>query len=336
MGNFLVSGVDIGDEESGWLFNLLAFCDRETRAAVLFISKRYYEILTTPASFRWRLERLHIECGVYFPSSLPKDHTWKSLFLDLDKKHSLWDADDDSDTAASSDGKSFKISVYARFKPLNNDRVSVQNGRKSVLPLHQRLALIRIDKGLSSNSDALGVLKEQGSWFKDKWEEIEPPLLTHESVGTNDKPSDLLTCGIKHIDEANSRVIVVDKDIREFEFDGVMNDSISQKDVYSTSTHGLVCDVINGVSATCLVYGQTGSGKTFTMFGDAHGFAGIVPRACEEIMTSIEYRRNALNLNIECEVCVSSLQLVVVAPLIIPFLHFGFLTIMSGELFLFT
>lgn len=135
-----------GDEES--LFNVLAFCDRETRAAAIFVSKRYSAIFTTDASFRWRLDRLHIEHGIYFPTTLGKEQTWKTLFLELDKKRHLWEANDvvasDSSGGVSScDGDKFRISVYARFKPLTGDN-KPQSCCKAVLPLHQRLADMRL------------------------------------------------------------------------------------------------------------------------------------------------------------------------------------------------
>jgi hypothetical protein len=328
MGNKLCSSVGIqGDEESGWLFNVLDFCDRDTRNSALFVSKRYSKIFTTDASFRWRLERLHLEHGIYFPCSSPKHHTWKSLFLGLDKKRRLWEADDVAGDAVppnrmtsknNLDANKYNISVYARVKPLTGDYDRAPNGRRAVLPLHQRLALIRIDKCLNSNKDALCVLKEQGGWFKEKWDEIEHASSTEEqSIGTNQHPTGSLQSGIKMIDSTNSRIVVVDntKGIREFEFDGVFKDDVSQREVYNFSTHELICDVINGVSATCLVYGQTGSGKTFTMFG-AQGedefspsYAGIVPIACSELMSALKYRKDALNLKIQCDVCVSNQQI---------------------------
>ena len=84
MGNSLSAN---GDEDSGWLFNVLDFCDESTRIKCLLVSKRYCNILSSDASFRWRLDRLHIEKGVYFTNELPSDHTsWKSLYLELIKR----------------------------------------------------------------------------------------------------------------------------------------------------------------------------------------------------------------------------------------------------------
>lgn len=145
------------------MFNVLDFCDRRTRSHFLTLTKRYCKILTSDASFRWRLQRLHIEKGLFFPDELPSTQTsWRSLFLDLDKKRQLWDADCVEGVSATdeNDGDDkYSISVYTRFKPITADCNRIQNDRKIVLPLHQRLALIRINKGLASNTDALSVLK---------------------------------------------------------------------------------------------------------------------------------------------------------------------------------
>jgi kinesin family protein 5 len=66
----------------------------------------------------------------------------------------------------------------------------------------------------------------------------------------------------------------------------------------------LVGDFINGYNATAIVYGQTGAGKTYSMFGqdefDIFGgdesMRGIVPRACEEILTAMENRRDTFGI----------------------------------------
>jgi hypothetical protein len=297
-----------GDEDSGWLFNVLDFCSSKTRSDCVLLTKRYYTILTSDPSFRWRLKRLHIEHGVYFPSELPRDHTWRSLFLDLNRKRYVWDAD----VCIADEGCKYNISVYARLKPRSADCNDFRNNRKIILPLHQRLALIRIDNRLETSKDALRVLKERGGWFKERWDEIESPKAGDDAAKELE-----LTPGIKMIDSKNARVVVLDstKGLREFNFDGVLKDDLKQVDVYNFSTRGLVCDVINGVNATCLVYGQTGSGKTFTMFGEpesqgsSSGLNGIVPRACSELIEAARYRRHELNLTIQCTISVSFVEI---------------------------
>ena len=318
MGNTLPNWQEIvkGDEASGWLFNLLDFCDDTTRSNCLFLTQRYYEILSNDASYKWRLERLHIEKGVYFPIDLPSKHTWRSLYLELHRKRHIWDADtcDTGNSNTKDDSERFTVSVYARFKPLCLGQN--QSGRSITLPLHQRLALIRIDKSLKSNKDALGVLKDQGGWFKKRWDEIE--ILQDDNVDT---PCDVkqpeITSGIKKIDVKSARVVAVDptKGLQEFQFDGVLSDNVPQKETYNLATRGLVCDLINGVSATCLVYGQTGSGKTYTMFGapDMRGLSsnlsGIVPQACSDVISAVRSRKESLDIDIECTMSVSFVEI---------------------------
>ncbi|KAL3769978.1 LOW QUALITY PROTEIN: hypothetical protein ACHAW5_004790 [Stephanodiscus triporus] len=266
MGNVaLSSSRNIGDAASDGCSMCSIFALPKTRSDCVLPKKRYNTILTSDLSFWWRLERLHIEHDVYFPSELPRDHTWRSLFLDLNRKRYLWDAD-------------YNISAYARLKPRSADCSHFRNNRKIILLLHQRLALIRIDYRLETSEGVLRVLKERRGWFKERWDEIESP-----KVGDDAAQELELTPGMKMIDSKNARVVVLDltKGLREFNFDGVLKDDLRQVDVYNFSTRGLVCDVINGVNATCLVYGQTGSGKTFAMFGEpepqgsSSGLSGI-------------------------------------------------------------
>mmetsp|Transcript_4843 Transcript_4843/g.9815 ORF Transcript_4843/g.9815 Transcript_4843/m.9815 type:complete len:731 (+) Transcript_4843:4365-6557(+) len=322
MGNLSCSdGVCIddlkGDEDSGWLFSVLNFCDRNTRANCIFLSKRHCKILTTDASFHWRLEQLHIEHGLYFPAQLPKGKTWRSMYIELDKKRHLWEAEYPGQAeSAKLEYEKYRISVYARFKPLGIDSNRARSGRKAVLPLHQRLELIKINNGIESIKDALCVLKEQGAWFKEKWEKLDQSTSPDEVTNSDSREnaSDLLTSGIKLVDSRNSRVVVVDatKGLREFAFDSVLDDKTPQVDVYEQTTRGLVCDIVNGVSATCLVYGQTSSGKTHTMFGTTEkdsNTAGIIPRACSELMNILERRKGTINLNLQCSVSVSFVEI---------------------------
>ena len=171
-----------------------------------------------------------------------------------------------------------------------------------------------MDNRLESNKDALCVLKEQGGWFKERWD-IEGPKVGDDAAKEVDTL--VLTSGIKMIDSIHARIVGLDstKGLREFNFDGVMKDDIKQNEVYGVSTRALVCNLINGVNATCLVYGQTGSGKTFTMFGaqelqsSPSSFVGIVPRACLDLMEAAHYRKQALNINIQCTISVSYVEI---------------------------
>ncbi|KAG6587955.1 Kinesin-like protein KIN-13B, partial [Cucurbita argyrosperma subsp. sororia] len=51
----------------------------------------------------------------------------------------------------------------------------------------------------------------------------------------------------------------------EFVFDAVLNEGISNDEVYSETVEPIVPLIFNRTKATCFAYGQTGSGKTYTM-----------------------------------------------------------------------
>ena len=346
-------------QESGWLFQVLEFCDQKTRANAIFICKRYNRILTNDASFRWRLERLHIEDGIYCTEAISNSQSslicsssstttrFKELYLGLVQKRMLWykngshdsmdissscskdkhddDKDDIDDKVGEED--TFNIHVSVRFKPvMKKSDTDNTRERKVTLPLHQRLALIRHQNKLNSNSDALNILKEEGEWFKDKWSALEKENAIDINVldeyhvakkDTEDKSHRALSCGIQSIDCSTNNVVIVDstKGLRNFNFDRVLSDNCKQGTVYETSAQAPVQDFINGINACCLVYGVTGSGKTYTMFGPNDSMLpnsmnkGIVPMACQEIFDVLNYRRNNLNLDIEAQVSLSYIEI---------------------------
>ncbi len=346
-------------------------------------------MLTTNASFRWRLERLHIEDGVYCPAAISNEDDlqfqqrspgfetmtesaaapFKTLYIELLKQRMLWyssnnstDGGDDMMTNSSSivdaeDGEvgnnnttstnhnepkasdTFNIHVSVRLKPTitNIDQQFNNHQRVVTLPLHQRLALIKHQNRLNSNSEALNILRKEGEWFKEKWSAFEKENMavdgSNDDVENNatkvqkDHNNNLeLTTGINSIDCINHNIVVVDptKGLRNFQFDRVLPEDCEQGTVYENSAKPLVQDFINGVNACCLVYGVTGSGKTFTMFGPAEdimnnhttnhaqsnvGKKGIVPMVCKEIFNVLAYRRKNLNFNIEAQVSLSYVEI---------------------------
>mmetsp|Transcript_34120 Transcript_34120/g.102048 ORF Transcript_34120/g.102048 Transcript_34120/m.102048 type:complete len:813 (-) Transcript_34120:2163-4601(-) len=344
------------EKESGWLFQVLEFSDTTSRVECVFLSKRHCKMLTSQESFKWRLVRLHHEHGIYFPPTLPAGETWRSLFQSLFKQRHLWgtatEDDDGSATVhaqydekdeevrplwqtrpASNTEENFNITVCARFKPLNDAGCAIKDS--AVLPLHQRLALIRVSNNLATNREALSILKEQGGWFKDKWNSLDTDQSLPGSTDTNSAETKQdrqfqdeeesntpasLHCGIHEINPGAKRVVIVDrtKGLREFDFDYVFDGNCGQQPVYECSAARLVCDFINGFNATCLVYGMTGSGKTHTMFGSADeelegspstDLEGIVPRACKEVFEAIEYRKRHLQLHFDVSLSASFVEI---------------------------
>lgn len=326
--------------DEGILFSILSFGGSDSTSNCIFLSKWHKDTLTSDESFKWRLERLHVEKGIYFPPRLPPKTSWKSLYFELSKRQSLWEK-----TSSVSTHK-FNIQVSARFKPKglssnisNMSKVGYNHSKKFKLPLHQRLALIRLDNKVSSNKEALKILSNQGDWFREKWagmmEEEKKDQEDNVNVSfscssssssegkgkSGDAPTPGISGGVHFIDTENNCVILVDptKGLREFQFDHVMDSSKSQEYTYNSSTMPLVVDFFNGFNATCLVYGQTGSGKTHTMFGPSGGYFdsgridkqedwGIVPRVCSEVFEAIEFRKEHLNIDIEASVTASYIE----------------------------
>jgi kinesin family protein 5 len=115
-----------------------------------------------------------------------------------------------------------------------------------------------------------------------------------------------ITAAVQNVDPGTGRVVMIAPDVglREFSFDGVFPEKASQKTLYDTVARRLVGDFVNGYNATAIVYGQTGAGKTYSMFGKdefdifsgEESMQGIVPRACEEILTAMENRRDSFGI----------------------------------------
>ena len=165
--------------------------------------------------------------------------------------------------------ENYNITVCARIKP-HVEHLNQAGSDKVTLLLHQRLVLIRLSNNLVSNKDALNVLVQQGDWFAAKWSETNKKRTIDGSNGYDKENIDeqhQTNCGSHHlregihtVDSESHRGVVVDpmKGIREFNFDNEFDDSVTQDQVYESSTRRLVCDFINGFNGTCFVYGQTG------------------------------------------------------------------------------
>ncbi|CAJ1954421.1 unnamed protein product [Cylindrotheca closterium] len=313
-------------EDESLLFSILSFCDdRTSRNEVLFLSKRFLDLLTSEVSFRWRLQCLHIVHGIYSPPTLGLKQTWKDIYLESYPQRNLWSAHKNS----KSDSESNKILACMRLKPVLDEPSEHQAApaEKIVLPLHQRLALIRMSQNLKSNREALRVLQMQGDWFTAQWQQEKS--CNEEADGKEITPQEevaglpSLIGGVHSIDHENNRVFVVDhtKGLREFSFDHVLPDLSSQDMTYETCARPLVTNFVNGFNSTCLAYGQTGSGKSHTMFGphdpsnelmsfDQNSSQwGIIPRACYEVFQALEYRQANVRIEIDASVSMSYIEI---------------------------
>jgi kinesin family protein 6/9 len=74
-----------------------------------------------------------------------------------------------------------------------------------------------------------------------------------------------------------------------FEFNGVIDEKASQKDVFQTVGIPITKNVLDGYNSTIFAYGQTGSGKTFTITGgpDRYEDRGIIPRVISNLFQTM-------------------------------------------------
>ena len=270
------------------------------------VSRAHAQLLTSEVSFKWRNVRLHIENGIYFSPDLnvnvninvnrkrtcadtdvdASTNFWKQLFLQNYPNRYLWTAATQNKrqhaTRTSQDPRygndksvhKFQLTVSARFKPKGMDHANTnQHQQKISLPLHQRLALIRMNRNITSQREAFKVLMHQGGWFgamlqKSQASEERNDKLDYDADENNENNenednyvshtnSPSISGGVHLIDTVSNAAILVDrtKGLRRFEFDRVFCDKSTQETLYHQTTMPLIAEFINGYNATCLVYG---------------------------------------------------------------------------------
>ncbi len=209
------------------------------------------------------------------------------------------------------------IQVAVRFRPKikkdgknfsNDDKENNEENNEEaqalfVLPLHQRLQLIKLKHGKDIDSNkALRILYDEGGWrpgLKASWKKKK---VTDGAEDDKENGGYQLSAKVHTVDPGMGQVIMLVPKIgmRPFRFDHVLPGRSSQSLVYETVGRRLVMDFLNGFNATIIMYGQTGSGKTWTMFGPPGQtiedgrtkMQGIVPRACQEVFASIKKRED--------------------------------------------
>lgn len=225
--------------------------------------------------------RLIEDYKLYHTLRVSAGFNWRQVYIDLRSNIDLWTSSAEAKAGVSR----AKIQVYSRFRPFDKSAAALKvledttEQKVITLPLHQRLTLIKLSHGLKSNSQALQVLKEEGSWFGKRWADINLDE-KHEDTDKMDKEnmagnitnaksfkhtqkSAPLIADIQSVDPGTGRVVIVAPDVgmREFNFDGVLPANATQTQVYNRIASGLVVDVMNGCNATGIMYGQTGSGN---------------------------------------------------------------------------
>lgn len=245
------------------------------------------------------------------------------------------------DDRPSEECQRFSIKVAAKFRPEGEPSDDFEE-QKVVLPLHQKVSItkdrygcthseamriIMRDRGRKSLDDAFANAKVKvdkndkencpkspengkasGGYARTATASGDDDLIAEEDNENAEEPANLPTDAKASIlavreDAASVLAVAPGVGLRDFMFDNVFGERVTQSYTYEHSARRLVMDFLNGFNASVICYGQTGSGKTYSMFGPpglcSSGVAvtgrsehGIVPRACEEIFQVLHDRRN--------------------------------------------
>jgi len=176
-----------------------------------------------------------------------------------------------------------------------------------VIPLHQRIMLLRARTGCSSEEARRRLFVSESENIPQDHQETKYSGLELR----NERNAMFTNARVVGVDSKSASVIMCAPGVglRQFRFDGVHDENESQENVYG-STRRLLMDFMNGQNGCLLCYGQTGSGKTYTMFGPHHAApgvsvslditskAGIVPRLCAEMMAAILCLKETPNIEL--------------------------------------
>lgn len=80
------------------------------------------------------------------------------------------------------------------------------------------------------------------------------------------------------------------RDVR-YMLDHIFSPKQSTREIYATTTQGLIQKLVHGFNSTVFAYGQTSSGKTHTMRGTPDE-PGIIPMAVQEVFNLIEHSQD--------------------------------------------
>jgi len=221
--------------------------------------------------------------------------------------------------AAKSQKRQYNIRVCARLRPLPPD-APLETGEdhtRIVLPLHQRLQLIRAEENLN-RTDAQRRLWASRGGLADPYSvaAVKVPkagdadvAMTEDGDGggywkATQADEGVSPCVLSTTGGPNGYVLMccpAGAGIRRFTVDHVLNAGESQHATYLASASPTVAEFVGGQNACIFAYGQTGSGKSYTIFGATdeassavaskgkvcEEAAGIVPRACTQVLAAL-------------------------------------------------
>eukprot|EP00605_Chrysophyceae_sp_TOSAG23-4_P001602 GSChrysophyteH1.ASY1.ANO1.1761.1 assembled CDS len=334
-----------------WLLRLLNFNDPRDMRTLLSLNSKFSRLIYHEPFIRAMCFTLRHH-GIYVPSELPLSERggWKGLYIELKPLIKSWAAKEVEEdllvqqkTSQKASTARFKVNVYARFRPEDkqnssldrdceideNTPSSTERARQCVLPLHQRINLMKMSGIAKTRREALRVLASEGEWFKKKWQQQQQQQQQQQRHGghedgssSNSNPKPMVS-RVQNIDTDRSSVVMVAPDVglREFSFDGVVEGAGNPKrqaSCYSLMCKRLVVDFLNGYNATCVAYGQTAGGKTYTMMGPSQldrpeglsmSSAGIIPRACMEVLSRIAEMKEQKHASLNAELSISYIEI---------------------------
>ena len=88
----------------------------------------------------------------------------------------------------------------------------------------------------------------------------------------------------------NDDIINNSRTAYNFSFSGILDDKVSQRDVFRTVGIPAIQNALAGFNSTIFAYGQTGSGKTFTITGGPKNYEdrGLIPRALSHLFGAMK------------------------------------------------
>lgn len=232
------------------------------------------------------------------------DGNWRLLFFELWPLRRRFRMQRKASQADADSIDVFRLATFCRMRPPGGSREGAgEGGAVVVLPLHQRVALLRQQDPKLTQQEAMKIVLNPAS-AEDGFATSVPAIpdgcndITEDetldavpeggyddgfaapssSVGGPDGAAQAedaacggtFTASVLSVTEGSpGSVLTVSAGIglRSWNFDHTFNAGSQQKDVHNRCGLRLAVSLLNGLNGALITYGQTGSGKTHTMFG---------------------------------------------------------------------
>lgn len=295
----MASALLAGEAES--LFLVASYLPWSSRLRVLpRLSAEFQGHLREESTYwRWLCQCLCEEARLYMPAPdadvrlLAGGGRWRAFLLELWPLRHRFAGAASGPPAPAEAREECRLAAYCRLRPPRGEPARGSAVPVKLMPVSQRLALLRQAHPELSQKQAMQRLLQQDSAAAGG-----PDPGAPASVASGFTSSVLsVTPG----DAGSVLTVSPGIGIRGWDFDHVFGDTATQDDLYRRCGLRLAVDLLNGGSGALVVYGQTGSGKTHTMFGppgrggDGPGATdrGLVPKIIEEVLEGLEARRAA-------------------------------------------